>query len=102
MLSSIAAAMEAADPSTTAGFVELAKAVNNNQRLWTAFVVDLVSENNGLPAELRARLVQLGKFSLSHCEAVLRGKDDVTPLVEINRMVADGLRASAASASEAA
>lgn len=78
-------------------FPDLAKALNQNGRLWAAFAEDLAHPANGLPADLRARLLFLARFSLEHSRQVLLGKASIDPLVETNTIVMRGLRGGADS-----
>ena len=75
-------------------FSELASALTENQRLWTALTADLVSPENALPHALRAQLVTLAKFTRTHTAAVLRGEASADVLVEINTAIMRGLRGS--------
>lgn len=73
-------------------FPAYAEALNLNQRLWTALVVDLADKNNPLPAELKARLIYLGEFTRHHTRKILRDGASVMPLLEINMAVMRGLK----------
>jgi flagellar protein FlaF len=76
-----------------APFSELAAALHENTRLWTALAADLARPDNALPESLRARLLSLAVFSRDHAGRVLRGEGDAEVLVEINRSIMGGLRA---------
>ncbi len=101
VLMSIAAEIEAADPSTPDGYRALGIAIHRNTELWTAFAADLSSTTNPLDDQLKAGLISLANFSIKHGLDVLSGGADRTSLVNINRTVAAGL-AQAASNNEAA
>ena len=73
-------------------FPAYAEALNLNQKLWTALVVDLVDEKNPLPNELKARLVYLAEFTNHHTRKILRENASVMPLLEINMAVMRGLK----------
>ncbi|MCI4662249.1 MAG: flagellar biosynthesis regulator FlaF [Neomegalonema sp.] len=79
------------NPSTSA----LAEAVAGNSKLWIALASDLMSDGNALPEQMRAQLISLAEFSRKHGSAVLRGKADVSALIEINTAIMRGLRTSA-------
>ena len=76
-------------------FPELAAALSENRRLWTALAADVASAGNGLPETLRARLFYLAQFTESHSREVLKGRAKVAPLLEINLAVLRGLRGGA-------
>jgi flagellar biosynthesis activator protein FlaF len=75
--------------------VEIAKALHDNNRLWTTLAADAASDGNQLPVSLRARIVNLAQFSLTHSMKVLRMEADAQPLIEINQTVMKGLRGQA-------
>jgi flagellar protein FlaF len=79
-------------------FPALAAALTENRRLWTELALDLASDDNALPTALRAQLLGLAQFSLSHTESVLRGKDDAEVLVEINLAIMRGLKGQGGAA----
>jgi flagellar protein FlaF len=75
-----------------AAFPDLAHAIHDNRSLWNTFAVDLADPGNGLPAELRDRLLYLSRFVEDHSSKVLRNAGSVEVLVEINTAVMRGLR----------
>ena len=74
---------------TSAG---LLAALDDNRRLWATLAVDLAHPDNGLPADLRARLFYLAEFTLTQTRAVQAGRACADVLVEINTAVMRGLR----------
>jgi flagellar protein FlaF len=77
-----------------ASFPDLVSAIHDNRSLWNLFALDLSLPTNGLPKELRERLLSLARFVDDHSSRVLReaGKADV--LIDINTAVMRGLRPS--------
>ena len=73
-------------------FAELAAALHDNHRLWTALTADLAHHDNALPPALKRQLVELARFSLAHGAKVLRREAEAGVLVEINTAVMRGLR----------
>lgn len=69
----------------------LAEALHVNRSLWEALASDCASDANGLPEELRARIVGLARFVVAHSKRVLRREETVDALVDINRIMMDGL-----------
>jgi len=98
VLARITARMVAAGARGREEFPQLAAAVNDNQRFWTAAAADLAGEGNGLPFDLRARLISLAGFVSSHSSRVLAGEADVDALVGINRAIIEGMGATAVAA----
>jgi flagellar protein FlaF len=60
--------------------------------LWTVFLEDLNGSGNGLPAALRAGLISIGIWVIKEIERLRGGEiSDLTPLIEINQIIRDGL-----------
>jgi flagellar protein FlaF len=86
---------DAADAGPQA-FPQLADALHDNRRLWTIFATDVVDVGNGLPEDLRARILYLAQFTLQHTSKVLSRTASPAALIEINASILAGLRAEAA------
>ena len=75
---------------------ELANALQFNRRLWTVFMTSVTREDSPLPTELRQNIANLGIFIAKHMLALqiepAARKLDV--LININRQIAAGLRAT--------
>ena len=72
-----------------------ADALDWNRRMWSAFALDCSGDDNGLPESLRAAIISLSIFVSKHSSAVLRSGADMETLIEINRMIMQGLEAQA-------
>lgn len=68
-------------------------ALMNNQRLWSAIGVDVASDENGLPIELRERLYYLSEFMRVQTQRILNEDASAQSIIDINRTVMTGLRA---------
>ena len=79
-------------------YSDLVAAMHDNRRLWTALAQDVAGENNGLPRELRAKLVYLYEFISIHTGRILKGDAEVGPLIDINLAVMRGLMPERAAA----
>lgn len=75
---------------------DLARALNENRRLWAAFAADLAHKDNAFPQSLRAQLFYLAEFTLKHTADVLMGKARADVLAEINTSVMRGLKGQGA------
>lgn len=73
-------------------FPELVAALDENRRLWLAFVEDVARPQNGLPQDLRARIAYLAAFTFGHTGKILAGSASAAPLIEINKAIMRGLR----------
>ncbi len=63
------------------------------RRLWAIFIDDLKNPENALPQELRVNLLSIGAWMLKEVERVRSGATaDLTPMIEINEIIRDGLR----------
>jgi len=76
-------------------FPTIAAVLHDNRRLWTRIAIDLADKDNGLPADLRARIVYLAEFTVHHSARVLRGEAELQPLIEINTAIMRGLAGTA-------
>lgn len=72
-------------------FPALAAAIVENNKLWTAFAVDLSDSGNGFPQQLRAQLFYLAEFVMQHSDKVLKGTAAPDVLVDINLSIMRGL-----------
>lgn len=69
-------------------------ALDWNRRLWSTLATDCASSENALGDALRAQIISISLFVGRHSSAVMRGEEDFEPLIEINRMVMQGLAGS--------
>lgn len=76
-------------------FSVLASAVHENRTLWKMLGADVSLPENGLPQELRGRILYLAEFTRQHSSKILRGMATVDVLVEINTAMMRGLRMGA-------
>lgn len=84
------ALMEAAqtDASDLKGRMD---ALDWNRRLWAALATDCTDSANSLPQIVRARIISLSLWVGRHTSAVMRREEEIEPLIEINRMMMQGL-----------
>jgi flagellar protein FlaF len=76
------------DPSDLKGRVD---ALDWNRRVWTALGSDCADPGNQLPESLRAGIISLSIWVSKHTSAVIRREEDIEPLIEVNRMIMQGL-----------
>jgi flagellar biosynthesis activator protein FlaF len=63
------------------------------RRLWMIFLDDLKDPNNELPAQLRAGILSIGIWMMKEIDRVRGGlTHDLTPMIEINEIIRDGLK----------
>jgi flagellar protein FlaF len=68
-----------------------ADALDWNRRLWSTIATDCADPANQLPAPLRASMISLSIWVSKHTSLVIRNKEEFGPLIEVNRMVMQGL-----------
>ncbi len=73
--------------------LSLQKAVHWNRRLWLTLQADCANDDNQLPDEVRAGIISLAIWVDKHSRMVLQGKADLTPLIDVNRSIMEGLAA---------
>ena len=84
------ALMEASalDPSDVAARID---ALDWNRRLWSTLAADCSEPTNALSMPLRAQIISLSLWVSRHTSEVIRRQDDIEPLIEVNRLVMQGL-----------
>jgi len=91
------ALMEAAkcDPMDMRGRID---ALDWNRRVWTVLGSACSDPENALPESLRAAIISLSIWVGKHTSQVIRRREEIEPLIEVNRMVMQGLRGSGQAA----
>ncbi|HVP99838.1 MAG TPA: flagellar biosynthesis regulator FlaF [Roseiarcus sp.] len=63
------------------------------KKLWTIFLDDLSHPKNELSEQLRAGLISIGIWMMKEIERARTGAmGDLTPMIEINEIIRDGLK----------
>jgi flagellar protein FlaF len=85
------ALMEAAkcEPTDIRGRID---ALDWNRRMWSVLGGACSDPTNALPEQLRASIISLSIWVGKHTSQVIRRQEDIEPLIEVNRMVMQGLR----------
>jgi flagellar protein FlaF len=73
----------------------LAEALDWNGRLWRTLAADCMDDRNQLPKEVRAKIVSLSLWVTKYSKQVRRNGAPVSPLIEINRTIMQGLQGAA-------
>lgn len=66
-------------------------ALDWNRRLWSALSTACSDPSNAMPQAMRAQIISLDLFINRHSSVVMRGEDGFETLIDINRMVMQGL-----------
>ncbi len=66
-------------------------ALDWNRRLWSVLATDCADSANSLPIELRAQIISLSIWVNKHSSAVMRREETFEPLIEVNRIMMQGL-----------
>ena len=69
----------------------IAEALGWNRRMWSVLGIECASEDNGLPAELRASIISLSIWVDKYTSKVMLGDGDIADLIDINRIIMAGL-----------
>jgi flagellar protein FlaF len=72
-------------------FAERMDALDWNRRLWSTLGTACSDPGNQLPDAMRAQIISLSLFVGRHTSAVARGEDDFSTLIDLNRMMMQGL-----------
>lgn len=73
-------------------------ALDWNRRMWAVLGADCQHPDNKLPPQLRASIISLSIWVSKHTSLVIRRQEEIEPLIEINRMIMQGLAGGEAAA----
>ena len=62
------------------------------RRVWSVLGTACADPDNALPESLRAAIISLSIWVGKHTSEVIRRKEEIEPLIEVNRMIMQGLR----------
>jgi flagellar protein FlaF len=85
------------DVSDTAARID---ALDWNRRLWSVLASDCADSANSLPVELRAQIISLSIWVNKHSSAVMRREEEFGPLIDVNRIMMQGLAGQVDSSAE--
>ena len=74
------------------------EALDWNRRLWSTLARDCAAEDNTLPDATRAQVISLSLWVERHSAEVFAGREAFDPLIEVNRLVMQGLTPASAAA----
>lgn len=69
----------------------LMPSLHRNREMWSTFAASCGTTGNALTPELRASIISLSLWVDRHTSAVMAGGETIEPLLEVNRMLMDGL-----------
>ena len=75
-------------------FRERMEALDWNRRMWSVLAADCSVDGNGLPEMVRANIISLSIWVNKHTSQVMRNQEEIGPLIEINRIIMQGLAPS--------
>lgn len=70
-------------------------ALDWNRRLWSALASDCADPSNAMPMAARAQIISLSIWVSRHTSAVMRKEEDIQDLIDINRLIMQGLSGGA-------
>jgi flagellar protein FlaF len=73
-------------------------ALDWNRRMWATLGADCADPKNQLPPALRASFISLSIWVSKHTSLVFRNEEEIEPLIEVNRMIMQGLASNSAAA----
>ena len=91
------ALMEAAeaDPSD---FKTRIEALDWNRRVWSTLAADCATPENSLPLPVRAQIISISIWVSRHTSAVMRREETIEPLIDVNKIIMQGLSGRAEAA----
>ncbi|CAL4867460.1 hypothetical protein MMA231_01715 [Asticcacaulis sp. MM231] len=66
-------------------------ALDWNRRMWSMLGNDCSLSGNGLPEQVRANIISLSIWVNKHTSLVMRNKEEIAPLIDVNRIIMQGL-----------
>ncbi len=72
-------------------------ALDWNRRLWSTLAADCAAPENKLPEALRAQIISLSMWVGRYSSAVMRFEEDFDALIDVNRIMMQGLIQRAAA-----
>jgi flagellar protein FlaF len=75
------------------------RALHWNRRLWSTIAGDCASPDNRLPEDLRASIISLSIWVDKHTSDVMRSQAAIDPLIDVNRIIMQGIAGSPSPAS---
>ena len=77
------------------------RALHWNRRLWTTLAADCANPDNRLPMQLRANIISLSIWVDKHTSDVMQKQAAIQPLIDVNRIIMQGLSGQMAGAGQA-
>jgi flagellar protein FlaF len=77
------------------------RALHWNRRLWTTLAADCTNPENRLPMQLKANIISLSIWVDKHTSDVMQKQAAIQPLIDINRIIMQGLSGQMAGAAGA-
>jgi flagellar protein FlaF len=87
--------------AASSGGRERVEACYYNRKLWSIFQADLAAPENGLPDEVKARLISISLWVQKYTGEAMAGAP-VEPLINVNRAIMEGLMPTAPAGEGAA
>jgi flagellar protein FlaF len=90
-------ALMAASATGPEDFSTRIDALDWNRRVWMALAADCAKPTNTLSPDLRAQIISLSLWVGRHSSAIMRGEETFDALIEVNRIMMQGLGARVAA-----
>lgn len=87
----ITSRLEEAHQANNPKSIDYVTALGDNQLLWNALAADVASVGNELPEQLKAQIFYLAEYMSHHTSLVRNGDADLTAIIDINKMIMEGL-----------
>ena len=91
LFAQVTSALSAAQSADKTDIAQKIDALDWNRRVWSGLAMDCANPDNTLPAQLRASIISLSIFVGKHTSAVMREGEDIQDLIDINRLIMQGL-----------
>lgn len=95
-------ALMAASQADPKDFTTRIDALGWNRQVWSTLAGACSDNDNGLPPQVRANIISLSLFVSRHTSQVMAGDEDFETLIDLNRMMMQGLSGGAEAEPSAA
>jgi flagellar protein FlaF len=91
LFAEVTRALMAAQRAERHDFKTRIAALDWNRRLWTTLAIDCGRSDNRLPEAVRAQIISLSIWVSKHTSQMVREQGDYDLLIEVNRIIMQGL-----------
>ena len=97
LFAQVTRALMTASEADALDFAARIDALDWNRRLWSVLAREVSEPDNALPGPLKAQIISLSLWVSRHSSAVMRREEDFEALIDVNKMMMQGLQPAQAA-----